>query len=108
MISKKISSYNQSINLDLQLLATELDSCVSNFMVISNSTLTDGIELSRFEKMLQLIKSDYDISSSFDDYTDIYCKCDMYVVIHEPPTEAIFLIFDADDRKKIEATFESL
>lgn len=82
----KIQEVQDSLTIDIQLLATDLDCSANEFLLIKNEG-GDGFSLSnldkeRFETVFNSVHTFGDFVHSFDDNTDLYVYNDKYIILH--------------------------
>lgn len=106
-ISKKITTLKEPLEIDLQLMATELDTSVKNMKFISKTILEDAIMLDAFDKLC------YDIENgegsevtSFDDNTVLFEYLDEAIVVHTI-LGLKYILFDSLVTSKIESRMNS-
>ena len=106
-ISKKITDLKELLEIDLQLMATELDTSVKNMKFLSKTILEDAIMLDAFDKLC------YDIENiegsevtSFDDNTILFEYLDEAVIVHEI-LGLKYILFDGLITVKIESRMNS-
>lgn len=106
-ISKKITTLKEPLEIDLQLMAAELDTSVKNMKFISKTILEDAIMLDAFDKLC------YDIENgegsevtSFDDNTVLFEYLDEAIVIHTI-LGLKYILFDSLVTSKIESRMNS-
>lgn len=106
-ISKKITDLKEPLEIDLQLMAAELDTSVKNMKFLSKTILEDAIMLDAFDKLC------YDIENiegsevtSFDDNTILFEYLDEAVIVHEI-LGLKYILFDGLITVKIESRMNS-
>lgn len=106
-ISKKITTLKEPLEIDLQLMAAELDTSVKNMKFISKTILEDAIILDAFDKLC------YDIENgegsevtSFDDNTVLFEYLDEAIVVHTI-LGLKYILFDSLVTSKIENRMNS-
>lgn len=106
-ISKKITTLKEPLEIDLQLMAAELDTSVKNMKFISKIILEDVIMLDAFDKLC------YDIENgegsevtSFDDNTVLFEYLDEAIVVHTI-LGLKYILFDSLVTSKIESRMYS-
>jgi hypothetical protein len=106
-ISKKITTLKEPLEIDLQLMAAELDTSVKNMKFISKTILEDAIMLDAFDKLC------YDIENgegsevtSFDDNTVLFEYLDEAIVVHTI-LGLKYILFDSLVTSKIESRMNS-
>lgn len=95
MIAKKLTSIRDTLDLDIQLLAMEMDYSAKDLRYISNEMITDGVLLEKFNKMTQEIADEViaQEACTLDDNTIMYEFENESVVINRQLARVI-LIFD--------------
>lgn len=71
-----------SLDLDLQLLASEMETKVSSLVFLSNLYVTDFVEKERFDSMWEALKERPSLNS-LDDETELYELDEIIVATHE-------------------------
>jgi len=106
-ISKKITTLKEPLEIDLQLMAAELDTSVKYMKFISKIILEDAIMLDAFDKLC------YDIENgegsevtSFDDNTVLFEYLDEAIVVHTI-LGLKYILFDSLVTSKIESRMNS-
>lgn len=106
-ISKKITTLKEPLEIDLQLMAAELDTSVKNMKFISKIILEDAIMLDAFDKLC------YDIENgegsevtSFDDNTVLFEYLDEAIIVHTI-LGLKYILFDSLVTSKIESRMNS-
>lgn len=95
MIANKLTSIRDTLDLDIQLLAMEMDYSAKDLRYISNEMITDGVLLEKFNKMTQEIVDEViaQEACTLDDNTIMYEFENESVVINRQLARVI-LIFD--------------
>lgn len=105
-ISKSLVSLKEPLDIDLQLMAAELDTSAKDLKYLSDSSMEDALSVDSFNRMCDEIKAGGEVTS-FNDYTVLYEYLDEAVVYHE--TLGIkFVIFDASVSRKMENRIKNL
>lgn len=106
-ISKKIKELKEPLEVDLQLMASELDTSVKDMKFIAKTILEDAIMLDAFDKLC------YDIENgegsevtSFDDNTVLFEYLDEAIVVHTI-LGLKYILFDSLVTSKIESRMNS-
>lgn len=106
-ISKKIKELKEPLEVDLQLMASELDTSVKDMKFIAKTILEDAIMLDAFDKLC------YDIENgegsevtSFDDNTVLFEYLDEAIVVHTI-LGLKYILFDSLVTSKIENRMNS-
>lgn len=106
-VIRKIIDLKEPLEIDLQLMATELDTSVNDLRYISTIDLGDAIILERFSELCRDIEVSEGVEvTSFDDNTVLYEFLDEAVVIHDL-LGIKFVIFDKDICQKIKIRLDS-
>lgn len=106
-ISKKIKYLKEPLDIDLQLMATELDTSANNLKYLSAEQMTDAIALDAFNKLVDdITRGDGIEITSFDDNTILYEYLDEAIVIHEV-FGVKYILFDSMVTQKIESKLDS-
>ena len=101
-ISKMIRDIKEPLDIELQLMATEMDTSVNRIKFLSNSLLTDGVEIECFERLINDIEKDEGIEvTAFNDNTILYEYLDEAVVIHTMLADK-YILFDSMLTNKME------
>lgn len=102
MISKKIKYLKEPLDIDLQLLASELDTSVNNMKYLCKNDMTDAILIEAFDKLVDTIEKIEGVEiTSFDDNTILYEFLDEAVIIHNV-LGVKYILFDNIITSKIE------
>ena len=91
MISKFIKNNPIDVDVDLQIVATELDTSVNDLKYIDRNSCSDAIKIENFDSLMNDIEDEE--VYSFDDNTVLYTYCDEPVIIFTTLTNK-FVIFD--------------
>ena len=105
-ISKKIKEVKDDLDLDFQLMASELDTSVKNMKFISRSISTDAIMIDKVEQLITDIEQNGVEVTSFNDNTVLYEYLGEAVVIHSVLGDK-FIIFDSSIVSTIESKLVS-
>ena len=82
-ISKKIKDLKEPLDVDLQLIATELDTSVKSMKYLCAEQMTDANTLDAFNRLVEDITQINGVEvTSFDDNTILYEYLDEAIVIH--------------------------
>lgn len=107
MISKKIKYLKEPLDIDLQLLASELDTSVNNMKYLCKNDMTDAILIEAFDKLVDTIEKTEGVEiTSFDDNTILYEFLDEAVIIHNV-LGVKYILFDNIITSKIETILHS-
>lgn len=105
-ISKKISELKQELDIDFQLLATELDISAKDLRYLSSTVMEHALQIDAFEKLYNDIKQNGIEITSFNDNTVLFNYLFENVIIYnELGTK--FIIFDNHVTMKIESKLSS-
>lgn len=106
-ISKKIKDLKEPLDVDLQLIATELDTSVKNMKYLCAEQMTDANTLDAFNKLLEDITQINGIEvSSFDDNTVLYEYLDEAIVLYSVLGNS-YILFDSMITQKMENKLDS-
>lgn len=104
-LSKKITVLKEPLEIDLQLMASELDSSANNLFFLSKSILDDSIMVESFDKLIIEIEKEVEVIS-FDDNTVLYEYNDDIIIVHTFLGEK-YILFDKAILSKIEKQLNS-
>ena len=109
-ISKKIKELKEPLEVDLQLMASELDTSVKNMKYLSKDMMTDAASVDAFDAFDALVE---DIErgegievTTFDDNTILYEYLDEAVVVHNV-LGIRYILFDSMVTQKLENKLDS-
>lgn len=105
-ISKKLSKIAENLELNIQLMATELDTSAAYLRYLSKDLLIGGISISEFDSLVKDIEENGVEITSIDDNTVVYEYLDEAVVIHTVLGEK-YILFDSMITRKIENKLDS-
>lgn len=106
-ISKKITTIREPLDVDLQLLAMELDTSAAYLKYLSEDLVTDAVTNGAFKKLVADIESGEGVEiSSINDNTVIYEYLNEAVVVHTVLGEK-YILFDSMITQKIENKLDS-
>lgn len=105
--SEKITKIREELNLDLQLIACELDTSVMYMKYVSKDLFNDSIDAETFDKLFNKIEKNGVSITQFDDDTSLYEYKNEAIILHKN-LNCKFLIFDLDIEDKIEFIFKSI
>lgn len=106
-ISKKIKCLKEPLDIDLQLMATELDTSANNLKYLSAEQMTYANSLDAFNKLVEdITRGDGIEITSFDDNTVLYEYLDEAIVMHEV-FGVKYILFDSMVTQKIESKLDS-
>ena len=105
-ISKKLRDLKEPLDINFQLMASELDTSVKNMKFISRSIITDAIMIDKVEQLITDIEQNGVEVTSFNDNTVLYEYLGEAVVIHSVLGDK-FIIFDSSIVPTIESKLVS-
>lgn len=101
-ISKKIEDLKEPLDIDLQLIATEIDTSVKSMKYLCAEQMTDANILDAFNKLVTDITQINGVEvTSFDDNTIMYEYLDEAIVVHSV-LGVIYILFDGMITQKLE------
>lgn len=106
-ISKKITTIREPLDVDLQLLAMELDTSAAYLKYLSEDLVMDAVTNDAFKKLVADIESGEGVEiSSINDNTVIYEYLNEAIVVHTVLGEK-YILFDSMITQKIENKLDS-
>lgn len=106
-ISKKVAKMREPLDIDLQLLAMELDTSAAYLKYLSGDLVDDAITNDAFNKLVEDIEKGEGVEiSSIDDNTVIYEYLNEAVVVHTV-LGTKYVLFDSMVTQKIESKMDS-
>lgn len=106
-ISKKIKELKEPLEVDLQLIASELDTSVKNMKYLSKDLMTDATSIDAFDALVEDIERGKGIEiTTFDDNTVLYEYLDEAIVIHNV-LGVRYILFDSMITQKVENKLDS-
>ena len=106
-ISKKIKELKEPLEVDLQLMVSELDTSVKNMKYLSKDIMTDAVSLDAFDSLVEDIERGEGIEiTTFDDNTVLYEYLDEAIVIHNV-LGVRYILFDSMVTQKMESRLDS-
>ena len=106
-ISKKIKELKEPLEVDLQLMASELDTSVKNMKFLSKDMMSDAASIDAFDTLVEDIERGEGIEvTTFDDNTILYEYLDEAVVVHNV-LGVRYVLFDSMLTQKIENKLDS-
>lgn len=105
-ISKRLRDLKEPLDIDLQLMAAEMDTSVNRIKYLSNQIMSDAISLECFNNLIRDIESEGIEVTSFNDNTVLYEYLDEAVVVYTFLTDK-YILFDSMITAKIENRFDS-
>ena len=107
MHSKRLSELKEPLDIDLQLLATEMDTSAKRIKFISNSTLEDALDIDCFNCLIEDIEHGEGVEiTSFSDNAIMYEYLDEAIVVYTLLSEK-YILFDSIITVKIESKMNS-
>lgn len=104
-ISKKIKELKEPLEVDLQLMASELDTSVKNMKYLSKDMMSDATSIDAFDAFDALVedieRGEGSEVTTFDDNTILYEYLDEAVVVHNV-LGVRYVLFDSMVTQKIE------
>jgi len=101
-ISKKIKELKEPLEVDLQLMASELDTSVNSMKYISREIMSDATLIDAFDALVEDIeRGEGSEVTTFDDNTILYEYLDEAVVVHNV-LGVRYVLFDGMVTQKIE------
>lgn len=106
-ISNKIKELKEPLEVDLQLIASELDTSVKNMKYLSKDLMTDATSIDAFDALVEDIERGEGIEiTTFDDNTILYEYLDEAIVIHNV-LGVRYILFDSMITQKVENKLDS-
>lgn len=106
-ISKKIKELKEPLEVDLQLMASELDTSVKNMKYLSKDLMMDATSNDAFDTLVEDIERGEGIEiTTFDDNTVLYEYLDEAIVIHNV-LGVRYILFDSMITQKVENKLDS-
>lgn len=107
MHSKRLSELKEPLDIDLQLLATEMDTSAKRIKFISNSTLEDALDIDCFNCLIEDMEHGEGVEiTSFSDNAIMYEYLDEAIVVYTLLSEK-YILFDSMITVKIESRMNS-
>lgn len=107
MISKRLKELKEPLEIDIQLIATELDTSANDMKCICEKQIYDANTLDAFNKMFEDITKVNGVEiTSFDDNTVLYEYLNEPIVIYTL-LGIKYIIFDSIITQKIEGKLYS-
>lgn len=105
--SKKITTLKEPLEIDLQLMASELDTSVKSMKFLSKTILEDAILCEAFDKLCDDIENGEGSEvTSFDDNTVLFEYLNEAIIIHQI-LGFKYVLFDSLITMKIESRMNS-
>lgn len=106
-ISNKIKELKEPLEVDLQLMASDLDTSVKNMKYLSKDLMTDATSIDAFDALVEDIERGEGIEiTTFDDNTVLYEYLDEAIVIHNV-LGVRYILFDSMITQKVENKLDS-
>lgn len=106
-ISKKIKELKEPLEVDLQLVASELDTSVKNMKYLSKDMMSDAVSIDAFDTLVKDIERGEGIEvTTFDDNTILYEYLDEAVVVYNV-LGVRHILFDSMVTQKLENKLDS-
>lgn len=106
-ISKKIKDIKESLDVDLQLMASELDTSVNNMKYLSRDMMSDATSIDAFDALVEDIEhGEGNEVTTFNDNTILFEYLDEAVVVHTV-LGVKYVIFDSLFTQKMENKLDS-
>lgn len=106
MLAKVLSTKQEALDFDMQLMAMEMDTSANYLRYIAKADLEDAILIDCFDLMVKDIEQDAAEIESFNDNTIMYEFNGEPIVIHTCLSEK-YLIFDSMNTTKFESLLRS-
>lgn len=100
-ISKKITTLKEPLDIDLQLMATELDTSAKDLKYLSDNLMEDPLTMDSFSRICKELQNEGSEVTNFNDNTVLYEYEDEAVVYHES-LGTRYVIFDVSVSHKME------
>lgn len=107
LISRKITSLKEPLDIDLQSIASELDTSVKDMKYLSKDIMDDALLIDAFDKLCKDIEGEGGLEiTSFDDNSFLYEYLDESIIVHDI-LGVRHIIFDSIIAQKIENKLSS-
>lgn len=101
-ISQKLNKLSEPLDIDYQLMASELDTSIKDMKYLSKDMMQDAISSDAFDALINDIENIEGVEiTSFDDNTVLYEYLDEAIVVHTNLSNKVIL-FDFMLTQKIE------
>ena len=101
-ISQKLNKLSEPLDIDYQLMASELDTSIKDMKYLSKDMMRDAISSDAFDALINDIENIESVEiTSFNDNTVLYEYLDEAVVVHTNLSNKVIL-FDSMLTQKIE------
>lgn len=106
-ISQKLNKLSEPLDIDYQLMASELDTSIKDMKYLSKDMMQDAISSDAFDALINDIENIEGVEiTSFNDNTVLYEYLDEAVVVHTNLSNKVIL-FDYMLTQKIENRMDS-
>lgn len=106
-ISQKLNKLSEPLDIDYQLMASELDTSIKDMKYLSKDMMQDAISLDAFDALINDIENIEGVEiTSFDDNTVLYEYLDEAIVVYTNLSNKVIL-FDFMLTQKIENRMNS-
>ena len=106
-ISQKLNKLSEPLDIDYQLMASELDTSIKDMKYLSKDMMQDAISSDAFDALINDIENIEGVEiTSFDDNTVLYEYLDEAIVVHTNLNNKVIL-FDFMLTQKIENRMDS-
>lgn len=106
-ISQKLNKLSEPLDIDYQLMASELDTSIKDMKYLSKDMMQDAISSDAFDALINDIENIEGVEiTSFDDNTVLYEYLDEAIVVHTNLSNKVIL-FDFMLTQKIENRMDS-
>lgn len=103
MVSKNIRDIREPLDVDLQQIAIELDTSVSDMKYIGVDLMTDANSVDAFNRLVDDIVNQNGVEiTAFDDNTSLYEYRGESIIIHQV-LGSFYVLFDSSITRKLEA-----
>lgn len=105
--SKTLKELKEPLDIDIQLIAAEMDTSAKHIRFVNKSYLTDAIAIECFNRLLEDIESGEGVEvTSFSDNAVLYEYLNEAVIVYTNLADK-FILFDAMITQKIEHRLNS-
>lgn len=107
MKTLKVCNLKEPLDINLQLVATEMDTSAKFLRCLTDECFTDAIELDAFKNLVNDIKVNDGVEvTSFDDNTTLWEYNNEAIVLHETLGK-FYVIYDVGLESMIRSKFNS-
>ena len=93
-ISQKLNKLSEPLDIDYQLMASELDTSIKDMKYLSKDMMQDAISSDAFDALINDIENIEGVEiTSFNDNTVLYEYLDEAVVVHTNLSNKVILFF---------------